>query len=1541
MGVVYKACQIKANRLVALKMILAGAHAGEADLARFRTEAEAIARLEHPHIVHVYEVGEHDGYPFFSLEFCAGGSLDRHLAGTPLPPATAAQLVEMLARGVQAAHEKGIVHRDLKPANVLLRDAGPLPGTPRITDFGLAKKMDDGAGQTRTGSILGTPAYMAPEQAEGKKDLGPAVDVYALGAILYECLTGRPPFHAPTSLDTMMLVASQEPVPPSQLQPGVPRDLETITLKCLHKEPARRYATAQALADDLVCFLSGRPVAARPVSALERGWRWCRRNRMVAAMTATVAALLVLLAVSASLTAVWLNGARNTAEQNLSRANRAEEGLRDQLDQTEKARGELGRQLKMTQQAESRAGEELWQSLLARARAGRFSRRAGQRFASLDALAQAARMATDRRMPAERIDKLRNESIAAMALPDIRTRTWPGWPAGSHGLSVNGARGLYARSDVRGNVSVRRIEGDAPVASLRGDGSKVVPHFSPDGSFLVLLQDDKPSRARVWWPGQQRPVLSLGEGPAVGKLMIRPDGKQLVLYRQGTLTLYELPSGKAKVLAEKMALNLDEGCQGGFSPDNRWLAYHPVEGPVTIRDLKTGEVRQLAVQKPSRAAFSPDGRWLALVPGWYPSVECRMVLVYDVARGTLAARLENLDRIYTLSWHPDSRTLAAGTYDASLIVLWDVPTATRLKTIASQKGGAVVVRFNPTGDLLMSTVTWGGGTRLWHARAGQQLLTLPDGWVIPREDAREGTMWQVGTAGANVSLTEVHPGREYRQLVRSPLIGDRTGVLSGLAIHPGDRLVAAGSGNGAVLWDLETGDEVGVVGAGSVAGVCFDGKGALITLGSAGVLRWPVAMGKDAGEVRVGPPEGLARASVLFDVKCSHDGRVIACSGSRERGALLIHTDGPTRIHWLMPQYDVRTVAVSPDGRWVATGNHWADVRNPRVGVKVWDGRTGKLLRELPYPASAWCAFSPDGRTLMVHSEGKCRLLEAGTWKVRREVSPGGNAFSPDCKWLAGETGQGSIRLVDLSGKKERELCRLENPTQARAGIPVFTSDGARLIFASNDDQAIHVWDLRAIRRRLGDMGLDWPGAAFPAAGAEKRGRLRVQIDSGGIQPTSPAPVVPLPDEPDRKATPEEIAGWVKQLTGPGGAKERTAAAKALAEAGKLALAALRGALASGDEQARQEVRKVMERIELAGLLGTKRVRLRLRDVSVADAVKAVKEQSGLPLHYAPGAKRDEGKTIRLDLEGVPAWEAVDRLCRAAGLSHSLRGQRIILTEGTPPPAAGVAYAGPFRLVANAWWKRQALGGGTKPGLDDLLALRMTVTGIMRQEMLAMGNARATAAEDDSGRALGTPNPQVASVLLTPGLRSLVRDVSLQPVSWDSGKLVRLRGVLPVEVLAGREDLLTIPNPLQSRRVLTLRGGWLRVGAAQRAGQVVQIPLLVRGPDRGRLDLSELQGELTDSKGRTWLAYPALVAHGLQTPVDFWPEDLTLLGGGMSGGGWAGLELMASRGKPFQATVWLRFGERSGVGPGAKLVLYRTRRVRTEVPFEFRDLKLP
>ncbi len=326
MGVVYRARQVPLNRIVALKMILAGGHAQDEEKRRFLAEAEAIARVRHPGIVQVYDYGTHEGLPFFSLEYCEGGSLAERLAGTPLPPAEAAAMVEQLGRAVDAAHAAGIIHRDLKPANVMRTH----DGTPKITDFGLAKRVE-GAGQTQSGALVGTPSYMAPEQALGRRDVGPAVDVYALGAILYEALTGRPPFKASNVPETLLQVVAREPVPPRQLNAAVPRDLETVCLKCLRKEPARRYSRAVDLAEDLRRWRAGEPIRARPVSQAERVLKWVRRQPLVAGLLAVIVLGVVLAFVALRQEQVRTARQRDETREALGRALEAEKEASDNL----------------------------------------------------------------------------------------------------------------------------------------------------------------------------------------------------------------------------------------------------------------------------------------------------------------------------------------------------------------------------------------------------------------------------------------------------------------------------------------------------------------------------------------------------------------------------------------------------------------------------------------------------------------------------------------------------------------------------------------------------------------------------------------------------------------------------------------------------------------------------------------------------------------------------------------------------------------------------------------------------------------------------------------------------------------------------------------------------------------------------------------------------------------------------------------------------------------------------------------------------------
>jgi tetratricopeptide (TPR) repeat protein len=525
MGVIYKARHLSLNRVVALKMILDGSHAGTHERGRFKAEAEAVARLQHPGIVQIYEVGEHNGLPFFSLEFCPGGSLATKLHGTPLPAQEAARLTEALARGVQAAHEARVVHRDLKPANILL--AGD--GTPKLTDFGLAKKLDE-AGQTRSGAIMGTPSYMAPEQASGKgAEVGPAADIYALGAILYEMLAARPPFKAATGLDTIMLVLRDEPVPPRRLQPAVPRDLETICLKCLEKEPHKRYPSALDLADDLHRFLNNEPIHARPVGACEQAWKWVKRRPAAAALV-SVASLTLLVLFGLSL---WFNAylqdsvAEARADEQQARA---EAEAAQQTQRLFATRAEIGELIRKGETAFAGGDYLSAQAHLANA----LGRAEGD--PSLGALQVSARTSLDRARARARLEKAR--TVEETAQREARQReadfTERRFEAVYYGNLATGADWVAHRR--RGEQAARKA---LELFAVTSDG-KGAPVFSrhirkdkvgeiTDGCYeLLLLRADllaqpKPGQAPAEREAQVEQALrSLDRAADLGPLGPRP-----------------------------------------------------------------------------------------------------------------------------------------------------------------------------------------------------------------------------------------------------------------------------------------------------------------------------------------------------------------------------------------------------------------------------------------------------------------------------------------------------------------------------------------------------------------------------------------------------------------------------------------------------------------------------------------------------------------------------------------------------------------------------------------------------------------------------------------------------------------------------------------------------------------------------------------------------------------------------------------------------------------------------------------------------------
>ncbi len=1322
MGVVYQARHIKLNRLVALKMILSASHAGTAELARFRTEAESLARLQHPNIVQVFEVSEHDGMPFFSLEFCAGGSLDRKLKGTPLAPREAAQLLETLAQAMHAAHQARVIHRDLKPANVLLSSKSETRNLktatapdadfgfrisdfePKITDFGLAKQLDDTSGQTQSGAVMGTPSYMSPEQASGRsKELGPAADIYALGAILYECLTGRPPFKAATPLETVMQVAIDEPVPPSRLNPKTPRDLETICLKCLHKEPGKRYATAEALAEDLARFREDRPIVARPVSRVEHAWRWCRRNPVVAALSAAAVA-------GVFVAALLLNQERLRTLQNLTRAVEAERDLTSQLDRTA--------------QAERERTEQLWKSYRDEAEARRFSRQVGQRFESLKALTEAARIARSLGKDEEVFQDLRRKAIVSLCLPDLRLeKELPGWTKETIGYAIDGKFERYALHYKSGSISVRQVADGREILPLPGSNAGQalgVFEFSPDGRYLAAYAG---VQLKIWDLDRGQPAAPFEPGILAGLLNFSPDNRRVVVvYKNGGFGVYDLTTG----MLERRWQGSAAGCrQVVFHPDSR--------------------------------------RFAALFSG------TALIQIWSADTGRLLGNITQVGQVGNGSWSADGRLLAVADDGDPRIHLWDVASKRQVGLLEGHKNLGIGVHFNPAGDLVASS-GWECMLRLWDPRTGRQLLSTPS-W--DHRFNRAGDHMLLRPKGPQI--WELAEGREYRTFVGDPVRGKM--VPYGGSISPDGRFFAVGSDDGTVIWEMATGNELAHLRTGKTWDVLFQPSGDLLTSSvNTGLMRWPVRPNLDVdGEYRIGPPEALVPGGT-DGVAQSKDGRtvVVAVSGA---GGRIVDLDHPSILKPLLPHPGVNKSSISPDGQWAATGCHHG------TGIKVWSVRQNQLVCTLPIEGGATPLFSPDGRWLATNSADGLQLWKVGTWERGPHLTDGSPVFLPDSP-LVGVCSGPVITLVDPDSG--RTVAVLEDPNQDRVGA-VFSSDGSQLVTMTIDSHSVHVWDLRRIRAELKAINLDWEAPDYPPAPAPHP-PLRIKVLGN---PTPALIVLTTPKPGNRRATPAQLAGWIKQLADPDAAK-RSEAARALEEVGVPAMKVLEEAAGHTDAAVRQRVQQVRDRIAVAEALTPHRVGLTLKDVPVADAVKALAQQAGVGLLYFRKDADGPPKTVTLELDGVPYLEALDRLCQIAGLSATPNGaEGWILRDGTSVSGELLAYAGPLRIqAANVEFTRR-LELQEKNQSSEKLGVSLTVKSEARAAVLAVGRVRVLEASDDAGHSL-LFDPQLKVLpdndVFIPTAQAQVATpaVLLQAPPVRGGKLQHLKLVLPVEIMARR-----------------------------------------------------------------------------------------------------------------------------------------------------------
>jgi serine/threonine protein kinase/WD40 repeat protein/tetratricopeptide (TPR) repeat protein len=918
-----------------------------------------------------------------------------------------ARLGAQVADALAYAHKRGVLHRDIKPSNLLLDAAGNI----WVTDFGLAK-FEEGEDLSQSQDLVGTLRYMAPERFRGVSDR--RCDIYALGATLYELLTLRPTFETHDRLRLIDQIVHEPPAPPRQLDRRIPRDLETILLKALAKDPKDRFATADELAAELRRFLENRPIRSRPIPSYERFWRWCKRNPALAALNAVAASLTTFIAIGATVSA-WT--------------------FRDQRDQIAGQRDDIRR-------AETSVRERLFESLTSQARGLRLSRRMGQRFESLRVLGQAAAIGRALGLPRERFETLRDEAIACLTLPDLKA---VGPVADKHApnpvvvFDASMSRCAQAYHDM---VQVRGVADDHEIVRLPplGKGDDPILRFSPDGRYLATNQD--PNYALKVWDIQHRAPAVNEPGPVHWNLC-------------------------------------------SFSLDSRRIAVGRGDGQILVYDLATGECDRPWDGTSLRGlSFRPEGGQIAVVQHDEKNSICSVV---DAVSGRLVHSFPLPSRPFEdVAWSPDLNTLAIACSDRK-IYLWDVATGARRATVDNPGIGGLRFTFHPAGTLLASN-SWERVLRLWDPILGHSVLNLAGerGPGISPEFSQDGRI--VLLQEDKVVTYQVEPALEYRTLadVRSRLIGQ-----SHVSIHRNGRLMAVGTSQGVVLWDMLRGTELAFLPIGLANFQMFEASGSLLTSGLMGVQRWRVDLNTGRGTCRIGPPAPLALPAGTEDLDEDQSGRIVALA---YHDRTFVST--PERAFELGPLDDVRGVAVSPDGQWLATGSHSG------VGVQIWRVRDSTLVTNLAISEIGRVAFSPDGKWLMT-KERPCRLWPVGTWRQARRIGGYGRCFSPDGRMLVVEDANHVIRLVEAA--TGRTLARLESPDLCSVGEATFSADGSRLAVVTGDGPALHIWDLKAIRRQLMEMGLDWdaPPLADPEGGTEggaHRLPLTLEVDYGSLK---------------------------------------------------------------------------------------------------------------------------------------------------------------------------------------------------------------------------------------------------------------------------------------------------------------------------------------------------------------------------------------------------------------------------------------------------------